>query len=107
MINHDGLMITGLNDLHYRWLEVRDHLLKGDTLLLTRRGKPLALIKPLSPDDKPPREALVRSVTYIKRNKRDFVFKLLDGEKMVLTYRGKKIGLVNPRIPKKILSRYT
>lgn len=89
--------VIGLNDLHHRSLEVRDHLLRGDKLLLTRRGEPLATIKPLTPRSRPPGDALVRSISYIRKHKREFTIKLTQGNKIILTYRGKKIGLVNPR----------
>jgi len=92
-------IVISLNDLHYRSLEVRDHLLKGDMLLITRRGKPLASMKPLTPRSRPPRDSLVRSISYIRRHKKEFTLKLMQGAKIVLTYHGKKIGLVIPKVP--------
>lgn len=96
----DGELVPmGLNDLHHRSLEVRDYLFRGELLLLTRRGKPLALIKPIHVDAKLPKDVHVRSITYIRRHKREFVFKLMEGQRILLTYRGKKIGMVDPRFP--------
>jgi antitoxin (DNA-binding transcriptional repressor) of toxin-antitoxin stability system len=97
MPGKEDLFVIGLNDLHHRSLEVRDHLLKGDKMLLTRRGHPLASIKPLTPRSRPPSDALVRSISYIRKHKREFTIKLMQGNKIILTYRGKKIGLVSPR----------
>ncbi|MDY6793745.1 MAG: hypothetical protein SWK76_00470 [Actinomycetota bacterium] len=93
-----GAVPMGLNDLHHRSLEVRDYLFRGEKLLLTRRGKPLASIKPVAVDIEFPRDAQVRSITYIRRHKREFVLKIMEGQRILLTYRGKTIGIVDPEL---------
>jgi antitoxin (DNA-binding transcriptional repressor) of toxin-antitoxin stability system len=87
---------VSLNDLHHRIHEVRDHLFMGETLLLTRRGDPLALIMPVEDGSQVPEDALVRSISYIRSHKKEFVFKLQEGRSIVLVYRGKKAGIVAP-----------
>ena len=103
MVSRDDLVAVKMNDLHYRAHEVRDHLLKGDILLLTHYRKPVAIVRPLSESARPPRDVVVRSITYINRHRREFALKLAEGTRIVFTYKGKKIALVDPHVPNHLL----
>jgi len=102
MVFGDEVINVKMNDLHYRALEIRDHLFKGDKLLLTSRGKPVALIKPLLDKAKTPADAVVRSISYVDRHRREFAMELAEGTRIIFTYKGKKIALVDPDIPRKL-----
>lgn len=102
MVSRDEVIAVKMNDLHYRSLELRDHLLKGNRLLLTSRGRPVALIKPLSEKAKTPAGAVVRSISYVDRHRREFAMELAEGTRIIFTYKGKKIALVEPDVPKKL-----
>jgi len=102
MVSRDEVIAVKMNDLHYRALEIRDHLFKGDKLLLTNHGKPVALIRPLSEKAQMPADAVVRSISYVDRHRREFAMELAEGTRIIFTYKGKKIALVDPDIPRKL-----
>ena len=107
MASGDDITTIGLNDLHYRWLELRDHLLLGETLLLTNHGKSLALIKPLADETRIPSDALVRNISYVHRHRRAFTFELMEGNRIVFVYKGSKVALVDPNLPERLRKRRT
>jgi antitoxin (DNA-binding transcriptional repressor) of toxin-antitoxin stability system len=94
----DHLEIS-LDELHHRIHDVRDHLFKGETIILNSEGRPLATIRPMEEEDKVPEQALVRSISYIRHHKRVFTFKLREGNRIILTYRGRKMGVADPELP--------
>ncbi|MBN2026943.1 MAG: hypothetical protein JW854_09320 [Actinobacteria bacterium] len=102
MVSGERVIIVKMNDLHYRTLEIRDHLFKGDKLLLTSRGRPVALIKPLTEKSRTPADAVVRSISYVDRHRREFAMELAEGTRIIFTYKGKKIALVDPDIPRRL-----
>jgi hypothetical protein len=102
MISGDEVIAVKMNDLHYRAHDIRDHLFKEDTLLLTNHGKPVALIKPLPERARTPRDAVVRSISYVDRHRREFAMELAEGTRIIFTYKGKKIALVEPDVPRRL-----
>ncbi len=103
MVCRKDLVVVKMNDLHCRALDVRDHLLRGDKLLLIKQGKPIAIIRPLSQGARMPREVVVRSISYVDRHRREFALELAEGTRIIFTYKGKKIALVDPHVPKHLL----
>jgi len=103
MVTRDDLIVVKMNDLHYRAHEMRNHLMQGDTLLLTHYRKPVAIIRPLSKSARTPRDVVVRSITYVNRHRREFSMELVEGTRIVFIYKGKKIALVDPDIPDHLL----
>jgi antitoxin (DNA-binding transcriptional repressor) of toxin-antitoxin stability system len=85
-----------LDELHHRLHDVRDHLFKGESMVLTSEGEQLAVIKPMSEKDEIPERALVRSISFIRSHRRMLSYRLREGSKIVITYRGRKMGVIDP-----------
>lgn len=98
--------IFGMVDLHDRPEEIRRLLHKGETLLLTKRGKAFAAIKPMDRDSKIPRNAMIMGLSEVRENRDDFIFTLMSEKRIVLTYYGRAIGIVDPDIPNTLLKKH-